>query len=96
MGIATIHQYYCFPSLQVMMVTIPYVVHKHSIFSTQWIPRGSPGSQEVWKRDGFFYHYLICPLARKICQKLSCIREASVTMLRFWGAGSLIQGMLDN
>jgi hypothetical protein len=75
-----------------MMVTIPHVVHKHSIFSTQWIP----GSQEVWKRDGFFYHYLICPLARKICQKLSCIREASVTMLRFWGAGSLIQGMLDN
>lgn len=30
-------------------------------FSTQLIPRGSPGSQEVWKRDGFFYHYLICP-----------------------------------
>ena len=77
MGIVTIHQYYCFPSLQGMMVTIPYVVYKHSIFPTQGIPRGSPGSQEVWKRDGFFYHYLICPLARKICQKLSCTGRLS-------------------
>ena len=70
------------------------------ILPTHLIPRGSPGSQEVWEGSDFFYHYLIWQgtkdswghalLQERYARKLSGVKEASVNMLRFWGADSMI------
>lgn len=88
-----------------MMVTIPYVLYKHPILSTQMIPSSSVCGQEVWEGSDF-YQYCIwqgtedrwdCAfLQERYSRKLSCIMEISVTMLRFWGAGSMMQDILGD